>query len=68
MRYTAIVRRRSPSHVSFGFFVNGGLAGELTLRTEEFADMVVRLEAAVVDNISVTMVLGEDLPVKGDHD
>jgi len=45
-----MIRRRSPSHVRFGLFVNHGYAGELTLRTEEFYDFVLMLEAVISED------------------
>ncbi|HNR58787.1 MAG TPA: hypothetical protein PKJ51_10055 [Methanothrix sp.] len=42
-RYSIHVRRSTPSHVYFGLFVNGSLAGEIILRLEEFEDFERRL-------------------------
>ena len=36
MRISIAIRDRSPGHTHFAVFMNGGKAGELTLRNEEF--------------------------------
>jgi len=45
--YIIIIEATSPSHVHFKLFVNGGLAGRLTMRVDEFEDFKDRLGAAV---------------------
>lgn len=42
-RYAVFTRKASPSHINFGLFVNGSLAGELCLRLAEFQDFKRRL-------------------------
>lgn len=45
--YVIIIEAKSPSHVHFKLFVDGGLAGRLTLRVDEFEDFKNRLDAEV---------------------
>ena len=44
MRYSVEIDFQTSSHTKFRFFVNGGLAGGLVLRNEEFEDFKQRLE------------------------
>ncbi len=44
MRVSLTVHHKSPSHVSFRVHVNGGLAGELVLRNDEYLDFVKKCD------------------------
>jgi len=45
MKYTIKTDNKTPTHTSFRLFVNGALAGNLTLRNKEFDDFEDRVTA-----------------------
>jgi len=47
VNYVVKVTKSSKTHKHFSLFVNGGYAGKLTLRSEEFDDFVEKLGAEV---------------------
>jgi hypothetical protein len=48
----------SPGHVTFGIWVNGGKAGDLTVRQEEATGLIIALECGGFEQLSSGVTFG----------
>jgi len=44
MKITLTITDKNPVHIRFNVHINGGLAGNLTLRNEEYEDFISRVK------------------------